>query len=105
MNLHRMLVQRAEEGRPLRIGLIGAGKFGCGPCQRHCAQIVQRRPAAAIGKGFGCIVQRAGKAGQNGLRHAPAIMFDQIQITGRQPRRLRHIALPQPQSHPPRAQF
>ena len=28
MNLHRMLVQRQAEGRPLRIGLIGAGKFG-----------------------------------------------------------------------------
>ncbi len=28
MNLHRMLVQRAEEGRPVGIGLIGAGKFG-----------------------------------------------------------------------------
>ncbi len=28
MNLHRLLKQRADEGRPLRIGLIGAGKFG-----------------------------------------------------------------------------
>ena len=28
MNLHRMLLQRAEAGRPVRIGLIGAGKFG-----------------------------------------------------------------------------
>jgi predicted homoserine dehydrogenase-like protein len=28
MNLARMLRQRAEIGRPLRIGLIGAGKFG-----------------------------------------------------------------------------
>lgn len=28
MNLHTMLCRRAEEGRPLRIGLIGAGKFG-----------------------------------------------------------------------------
>ncbi len=28
MNLHRMLQLRATEGRPLRIGLIGAGKFG-----------------------------------------------------------------------------
>ena len=28
MNLYRMLTVRAEEGRPLRIGLIGAGKFG-----------------------------------------------------------------------------
>lgn len=28
MNLFRMLQQRATEGRPLRVGLIGAGKFG-----------------------------------------------------------------------------
>jgi len=28
MNLHRMLVARAAEGRPLPVGLIGAGKFG-----------------------------------------------------------------------------
>jgi predicted homoserine dehydrogenase-like protein len=28
MNLHRMLQARAAEGRPLRVGLIGAGKFG-----------------------------------------------------------------------------
>jgi predicted homoserine dehydrogenase-like protein len=28
MNLHRMLAVRAAEGSPLRVGLIGAGKFG-----------------------------------------------------------------------------
>ena len=28
MNLHAKLLQRQAEGRPLRIGLIGAGKFG-----------------------------------------------------------------------------
>lgn len=28
MNLHRMLLQRAEAGRPIRIAQIGAGKFG-----------------------------------------------------------------------------
>src|SRR5512137_1850795 len=28
MNLFRMLEARAAEGRPLRVGLIGAGKFG-----------------------------------------------------------------------------
>src|SRR5204863_6054141 len=28
MNLHRLLQQRAEVGRPVRVGLIGAGKFG-----------------------------------------------------------------------------
>ncbi|MEK9724475.1 MAG: SAF domain-containing protein [Rhodospirillaceae bacterium] len=28
MNLHRLLQARAEAGRPVRVGLIGAGKFG-----------------------------------------------------------------------------
>ena len=28
MNLHAMLSARAEEGKPVRVGLIGAGKFG-----------------------------------------------------------------------------
>ena len=28
MNLHRLLLRRAAEGRPIRIGQIGAGKFG-----------------------------------------------------------------------------
>ena len=28
MNLHKLLCERAEAGRPLRVGLIGAGKFG-----------------------------------------------------------------------------
>lgn len=28
MNLHRMLSQRAEAGRPVRVGVVGAGKFG-----------------------------------------------------------------------------
>jgi predicted homoserine dehydrogenase-like protein len=28
MNLHRMLQTRAAQGKPLRVGLIGAGKFG-----------------------------------------------------------------------------
>src|ERR1700761_3474325 len=28
MNLHRLLQQRLDAGRPVRVGLIGAGKFG-----------------------------------------------------------------------------
>ena len=28
MNLYRMLLERAAANRPLRVGLIGAGKFG-----------------------------------------------------------------------------
>ncbi|MDB5770778.1 MAG: hypothetical protein JWM42_1152, partial [Burkholderia sp.] len=28
MNLHKLLQARAAAGKPLRVGLIGAGKFG-----------------------------------------------------------------------------
>ena len=28
MNLYHMLKRRADQGRPVRVGLIGAGKFG-----------------------------------------------------------------------------
>ena len=28
MNLHRLLARRVEQGRPVRVALIGAGKFG-----------------------------------------------------------------------------
>jgi predicted homoserine dehydrogenase-like protein len=28
MSLHHQLIQRQQEGRPIRVGLIGAGKFG-----------------------------------------------------------------------------
>ena len=28
MNLHRMLLERKAAGKPVRVGLIGAGKFG-----------------------------------------------------------------------------
>jgi len=28
MNLHALLAARVEAGRPVRVGLIGAGKFG-----------------------------------------------------------------------------
>jgi predicted homoserine dehydrogenase-like protein len=28
MNLHRLLEARAAQGRPVRVALIGAGKFG-----------------------------------------------------------------------------
>ncbi len=27
MNLHRLLVERAQAGQPIRVGIIGAGKF------------------------------------------------------------------------------
>ena len=28
MNLHKMLLEREHDGRPIRVGMIGAGKFG-----------------------------------------------------------------------------
>ena len=37
MNFHSQLLQRAEQGRPLRVGIIGAGKFG----SMYLAQVPQ----------------------------------------------------------------
>ena len=28
MSLHRMLLERHEQGRPVTVGVVGAGKFG-----------------------------------------------------------------------------
>lgn len=54
MNLHFLLSQRAAEGRPLRIGLIGAGKFGAmylSQARRtpgmHIVAVADRAPARA----------------------------------------------------------
>ena len=46
MNLHRMLLRRAAERRPLRVVLIGAGKFGSmypRPGQAHAGDSRRRR--------------------------------------------------------------
>ncbi|MEZ5730458.1 MAG: Gfo/Idh/MocA family oxidoreductase [Burkholderiaceae bacterium] len=43
MNLHRLLAERATRGEPLRIGLIGAGKFG----SMYLSQ-VQRTPGVHL---------------------------------------------------------
>jgi predicted homoserine dehydrogenase-like protein len=54
MNLYAKLAERAAEGRPLRIGLIGAGKFGAmylaqipGTPGVHLAGIADLSPANA----------------------------------------------------------
>jgi predicted homoserine dehydrogenase-like protein len=54
MSLHHKLLQRAAEGRPIRVGLIGAGKFGSMYLAQvprtpgvHLAAIADLSPAAA----------------------------------------------------------
>ncbi len=54
MNLHLLLQKRAAEGRPVRVGLIGAGKFGamyCSQAQRtvgiHLVGVADLVPANA----------------------------------------------------------
>ena len=55
MNLHRLLLERAQSGNPVRVGLIGAGKFGSmflSQVPTHagaarCAAIVDLAPARA----------------------------------------------------------
>jgi predicted homoserine dehydrogenase-like protein len=55
MSLHRQLQQRAAEGRPIRVGLIGAGKFGTMYLSQvprtpgvHLVAIADLSPAAAL---------------------------------------------------------
>ncbi|MGB7184796.1 MAG: Gfo/Idh/MocA family oxidoreductase [Burkholderiaceae bacterium] len=54
MNLHRMLKEREADGKPLRVGLIGAGKFGAMFLSQvartpgmHLVGIADLKPAAA----------------------------------------------------------
>src|SRR6266851_1877062 len=54
MNLHRLLLKRAQSGNPVRVGLIGAGKFGSmflAQAHRtpglHLAAVVDLAPARA----------------------------------------------------------
>lgn len=54
MNLHRLLVEREAGGRPLRVALIGAGKFGAMYLSQarttpgmHIAAVVDLQPARA----------------------------------------------------------
>lgn len=54
MNLHRLLLKREAEGRPLRVALIGAGKFGAMYLSQarttpgmHIAAVVDLQPARA----------------------------------------------------------
>ena len=63
MNLHRKLLERAANGNPLRIGLIGAGKFGAMYLSQipttpgiHLVGIADLSPArrAAIGAVWHC---------------------------------------------------
>ena len=49
MNLYRMLAARAEENRPVRVGLIGAGKFGT----MYLAQV---RATTGVQRAAACIV-------------------------------------------------
>src|SRR5512133_1377601 len=55
MNLHRLLAKRNQEKGPLRVGLIGAGKFGSmylaqarGTAGIHLAAIADLAPARAV---------------------------------------------------------
>ncbi|NLD56020.1 MAG: Gfo/Idh/MocA family oxidoreductase [Burkholderiaceae bacterium] len=45
MNLHRLLLERESAGRPLRVGLIGAGKFGT----MYLAQALRTPGIALVG--------------------------------------------------------
>ena len=81
MNLHRMLLQRAAEGRPVRVALIGAGKFGTMYLAQakhtpgiHVVAIADLAPARARAS-----VERAGWAAE---RLAPRSLADAVKGGG-----------------------
>jgi predicted homoserine dehydrogenase-like protein len=79
MSLHHQLLQRAAEGRPVRVGLIGAGKFGSMYLSQvprtpgvHLVAIADLNPAAARRN-----LARVGwKPEQSAAASAPAALRD-----------------------------
>jgi hypothetical protein len=80
MNLYRMLLERAAANRPLRVGMIGAGKFGSmylaqakhtpGIHNRHCRFVAGSRPELARSDGLaGRSVYRDVLLGSSAERH------------------------------------
>ena len=74
MNLHRMLAARAEAGRPVRVGLIGAGKFGTmflAQAERTPGLHVAAVADAAAGRADTALA-RAGWPAEKRRAHSPA---------------------------------
>ena len=60
MNLHAMLLEREAAGRPVTVGLIGAGKFG----SMYLAQVPRTQRRAAV-------VARRCRTTQSAMRGSP----------------------------------
>ncbi len=105
----RPRLQPRRHRRPARIAarkLLQPLQFRPGPRQfrRRRPQVIDQRRPRPLGQRLPVHPQRFGQLVQNLRRHLAAVVLDQVQVTGRNPRRRRHIRLPQPRRQPPLAQ-
>ena len=67
-------------------------------------QIIQNRPAHALLKGLHRLAQSLRQAVEQGIGDPAAVVFDQVQIAGRNPHQRGQIGLPHPKRHAPLSQ-
>ncbi|WOO33553.1 NAD(P)H-dependent oxidoreductase [Diaphorobacter limosus] len=99
MSLHQQLLQRARQGRPIRIGLIGAGKFGAMYLAQvprmpgvHLVAIADLSPdnaRASLARVGWPMEQSAAASGQQALAEGTTWITDDWQVVTRDP----HIEL------------
>lgn len=96
MSLHQQLLQRAQQGRPIRIGLIGAGKFGAMYLAQvprmpgvHLVAIADLSPAnarASLARVGWAPEQSAAASAQQALAQGTTWITDDWQAVTRDPR-------------------
>ena len=96
MSLHQQLLQRAQQGRPIRIGLIGAGKFGAMYLAQvprmpgvHLVAIADLSPAnarASLARVGWASEQSAAASAQQALAQGTTWITDDWQAVTRDPR-------------------
>ena len=92
MNLHALLLEREAAGRPVTVGLIGAGKFGT----MFLAQVRRTRGMHLVGIAD-LSAERAGKAlascGWDAQQYQASSLGDAFK-SGRTPVSYTHLTLP-----------
>ena len=95
---------RGQQSRPIgeTAGeILGPGQVNrIGGRGRSDPQSVEQRGLSPFGQTGGVKGQGTGQIGQQFATDSPAVVFDQVQIAGRNPRRLRQFHLPQAQIKP-----
>ncbi len=90
MRLHHKLLQRAAEHKPIRIGLIGAGKFGA-MYLAHNVKVVARRASSLSCRTSGSVSRRP-PAPSYWMEDRPSSASFSIQSAGSWPSQMRSRA-------------